>query len=140
VCHTSYLSQVCRAYNGIEFNLTNPDRFVLARVNATQLQIPAAVFQSANQDPAGIDAVFNTDKFTELTSEVYVSCFLTFLYVNLPGFSDDVSGAHRKIGLFFALVGLYRCFCDECYQTLVLEVRTSLFSFFCHSYCCLPAR
>jgi hypothetical protein len=45
--------------------------------------MPAAVFQRANQDPAGIDAVFNTDKFTELTSEVYVSCLLTFLYVEV---------------------------------------------------------
>jgi hypothetical protein len=60
--------------------------------------------------------------------------------MNLPGFSDDVSGAHRKIGLLFARIGRYRCFCHECYQTLVLEVRTSLFSVFCYSCRCLPAR
>lgn len=62
-----------RAYNGIEFNLTNPDPFVIARKNATQLQMPAAVFQSAVQSPLGLAASFDGDNFEKLSNSVYVS-------------------------------------------------------------------
>ena len=71
--HTFIGLVIWRAYNGIEFNLTNPNRFILARRNATQLQMPAAVFQSAGQSPGGLDAAFNSNKFTDLATEVYVS-------------------------------------------------------------------
>ncbi|KAK0438352.1 uncharacterized protein EV420DRAFT_1212338 [Desarmillaria tabescens] len=60
-----------RAYNGIEFNLTNPDRFVLARKNATQLQMPAAVFQAAVQSPEGLIGSFQANTFARLSSNVY---------------------------------------------------------------------
>ncbi|PBK94756.1 hypothetical protein ARMGADRAFT_1164356 [Armillaria gallica] len=61
-----------RAYNGIEFNLTNPDRFVLARRNATQLQMPAAVFQAASQSPEGLIGSFQANTFARLSTNVYV--------------------------------------------------------------------
>jgi hypothetical protein len=60
-----------RAYNGIKFNLTNPDKFVLARLAATQLQMPAAVFQSAVQSPEGLTASFTADRFVEMSANVY---------------------------------------------------------------------
>lgn len=61
-----------RAYNGIKFNLTDPDPFVLARQNATQLQMPAAVFQSAVQSPQGLEGSFSADLFVQLATQVYV--------------------------------------------------------------------
>ncbi|KAK0211432.1 hypothetical protein IW262DRAFT_1467913 [Armillaria fumosa] len=60
-----------RAYNGIEFNLTNPDRFVIARRNATQLQMPAAVFQAASQSPEGLIGSFQANTFARLSTNVY---------------------------------------------------------------------
>lgn len=62
-----------RAYNGIKFNLTNPDEFVLARQNATQLQMPAAVFQAAVQSTQGVQASFDADLFVQWSNDVYVS-------------------------------------------------------------------
>lgn len=61
-----------RAYNGIKFNLTNPDQFVLARQNATLLQLPAAVYQSALQSPQGLVGSFEADRFVTLSAQVYV--------------------------------------------------------------------
>ncbi|KAG6809944.1 hypothetical protein H0H92_013993 [Tricholoma furcatifolium] len=61
------------AYNGIAFNLTNPDDFVLARENATKLQLPAAVFQAAVQSSAGLAGSFEENSFVELSSQVYVA-------------------------------------------------------------------
>lgn len=61
-----------RAYNGIEFNLTDPDPFVIARKNATQLQMPAAVFQSAVLSPQGLIGSFDADSFGGLSNNVYV--------------------------------------------------------------------
>ncbi len=65
-----------RAYNGIQFNLTDPDPFVLARRNATQLQMPAAVYQSAVQSPEGLVGSFEADRFVRLSTNVYVSASL----------------------------------------------------------------
>lgn len=62
-----------RAYNGIQFNLTNPDEFVLERQNATRIQLPAAVFQAAVQSPQGLVGSFDAGKFVDLSSAVYVS-------------------------------------------------------------------
>ncbi|KAG5637195.1 hypothetical protein H0H81_005408 [Sphagnurus paluster] len=62
-----------RAYNGIEFNLTTPDQFVLSRQNATRLQLPAAVFQAAVQSPEGLVGSFEANRFVELTNNVYTS-------------------------------------------------------------------
>ncbi|KII91113.1 hypothetical protein PLICRDRAFT_155954 [Plicaturopsis crispa FD-325 SS-3] len=62
-----------RAYNGIGFNLTNPDRFTLNRENATQLQMPAAIFQAAESSPAGLAAAFTTNKFVQLSTQVYTT-------------------------------------------------------------------
>ncbi|RDB16062.1 hypothetical protein Hypma_003454 [Hypsizygus marmoreus] len=60
-----------RAYNGIKFNLTNPDVFVLARQAATQLQLPAAVYQSAVQSSQGLVGSFEANRFVELSTDVY---------------------------------------------------------------------
>ncbi|KAJ3517527.1 hypothetical protein NLJ89_g444 [Agrocybe chaxingu] len=61
-----------QAYNGINFNFTtNPDRFILARQNATQLQLPAAVFQAATLSDAGFSDSFDGTALTILTDEIY---------------------------------------------------------------------
>jgi len=60
-----------RAYNGISFNLTNPDQFVLARQAATQLQLPSAVFQAAETSAGGLAAIFKTDQLVALSTQVY---------------------------------------------------------------------
>jgi len=62
-----------RAYNGIEFNLTDPDQFVLARQAAIQLQLPAAVLQFAQQSSAGLQGSFTADSFADLSSQVYTT-------------------------------------------------------------------
>lgn len=62
-----------RAFNGIEFNLTDPDIFVLSRLNATQLLIPSAVFQAAESSPEGLAGVFSTNGFVQWAIQVYVS-------------------------------------------------------------------
>jgi len=60
-----------RAYNGITFNLTDSDRFVRARANATQLQLPAAVYQAAVKSPVGFSDSFKTGALTVLSEEIY---------------------------------------------------------------------
>ncbi|KAJ7598615.1 hypothetical protein C8J56DRAFT_914511 [Mycena floridula] len=66
------------AYNGIRFNLINPDIFVLARQNATQLQMPAAVYQAAIHSPEGLVGSFQADQFVGLTQSVYTT-YLTLI-------------------------------------------------------------
>ncbi|KAJ3739563.1 hypothetical protein DFH05DRAFT_1560326 [Lentinula detonsa] len=67
-----------RAYNGIEFNLTNPDQFVLARQAAIQLQMAAAVLQKAEQSSAGLQGSFTSNSFVPYSSEIYTT-YLTLL-------------------------------------------------------------
>ncbi len=62
-----------RAYNGIKFNLSDPDEFVFRRLEALQLQLPAAVFQAAVSSPEGLIGSFDEDKFVNLATRVYVS-------------------------------------------------------------------
>lgn len=62
-----------RAYNGIGFNLTGADQFVVARANATDLQLPASILQMASTRPGGIMAAFTANAFTEMATQVYVS-------------------------------------------------------------------
>jgi hypothetical protein len=64
-----------RAYNGIRFDLTNPDQFVLGRQNATQLQLPAAIYQAATQSPGGYVGNFANGGFSALSDRVYVRIF-----------------------------------------------------------------
>ena len=59
-------------YNGIKFDLANPDQFVLGRENATQLQLPAAIYQAATQSPAGYIGNFANGGFSALSDKVYV--------------------------------------------------------------------
>ncbi|KAF9521556.1 hypothetical protein CPB83DRAFT_865412 [Crepidotus variabilis] len=66
-----------QAYNGLSFNLTNPDRFVLARQNATRLQLPAAVY-AATDGPQGFSDSFNGDLLTQLTDKIY-GVYLTLI-------------------------------------------------------------
>lgn len=64
-----------RAYNGVAFNVTNIDVFTLARQNATQLILPASVLQSAETSPGGLGSIFAQSRFSDLSTQVYVSCF-----------------------------------------------------------------
>jgi len=72
-----------RAYNGIRFNLTNPDQFVLGRQNATQLQLPAAIYQAATQSPVGYVGNFANGGFSALSDKVYVRIFC--ISYSMPG-------------------------------------------------------
>jgi len=69
-----------RAYNGINFTLVAPnnDKFVIARMNATQLTMPAAVFQAAVQSAQGLEASFTADLFVNWSNQVY-STYLTLI-------------------------------------------------------------
>ncbi|KAJ6599302.1 hypothetical protein DFH09DRAFT_1130691 [Mycena vulgaris] len=60
-----------RAYNGINFTLTTQDKFVIARMNATQLTMPAAVFQAAVQSPQKLQGSFEADLFVNWSNQVY---------------------------------------------------------------------
>ncbi|KAF5346377.1 hypothetical protein D9756_011395 [Leucocoprinus leucothites] len=62
-----------RAYNGIQFNLTDPDEFVTRRGEALQLQLPAAVFQAAVASPEGVIGSFDANKFVNLVTRVYTT-------------------------------------------------------------------
>ncbi|KAF5362655.1 hypothetical protein D9758_009570 [Tetrapyrgos nigripes] len=68
-----------RAYNGIEFNLTEPvDPFVAARRQALQIQMAASVFQQARESPAGLSASFDQNVFVGLSTKVYLN-YLTLM-------------------------------------------------------------
>jgi hypothetical protein len=64
-----------RAYNGIQFNLTDPDEFVTRRLEALQLQLPAAIFQAGVQSSEGLLGSFDENKFVNLATQVYVGFF-----------------------------------------------------------------
>ncbi|KAJ7499154.1 hypothetical protein FB451DRAFT_1204485 [Mycena latifolia] len=72
------LTALKAAYNGLNFTLTNPDAFVIARMNATQLTMPAAVFQAAVQSPQGLNGSFEADLFVNWSNDVY-STYLTLI-------------------------------------------------------------
>jgi hypothetical protein len=88
-----------RAYNGIAFDLTNPDQFVLARQNATNLQLPASVYQAALKTPTGFFGSFQNATLSTLADEVYVSLF--FLSMVL-----------RSLNAIFDL-GIISCTCGK---------------------------
>ncbi|CAK5276022.1 unnamed protein product [Mycena citricolor] len=67
-----------RAYNGINFTLANPDGFVLDRLSAIQLTMPAAVFQAAVKSSAGLQGSFTADLFVNWSNDVYNS-YLTLI-------------------------------------------------------------
>jgi len=60
-----------RAFNGIVFNLTAADEFVLARSNATDLQLPASIFQAATTGPSGLIGAFQNNTFVGMATKVY---------------------------------------------------------------------
>jgi hypothetical protein len=60
-----------QAYNGIAFNLTNPDTFVLARSSAINLQLPSSIFQAASAAPGGLPVAFQNNSFVGMATEVY---------------------------------------------------------------------
>jgi len=62
-----------RAYNGIQFNLTGADQFVIARQNATDLQLPSSILQAAETSPGGLTAAFATNSFTGMAVQVYTT-------------------------------------------------------------------
>jgi len=60
-----------QAYNGIAFNLTNKDAFVMERSRAIQLQLPASIFQAAVIAPGGLPVAFQQNSFVGLATQVY---------------------------------------------------------------------
>jgi len=67
-----------RAYNGIQFNLTNPDSFTLDKLAAIQVQMPAAVLQKAQQSQGDLDGAFTTGSFVSFSTDIYTT-YLTLL-------------------------------------------------------------
>jgi hypothetical protein len=61
-----------RTYNGVKFNLTGADQFVIARQNATDVQLPSSILQAAATSPGGLPAAFATNSFTGMAVRVYV--------------------------------------------------------------------
>lgn len=62
-----------RAYNGVKFQLSTQDQFILARENATQLQLPASIYQAAIKSPQGYVGSFQAGTLHVLADQVYVS-------------------------------------------------------------------
>jgi hypothetical protein len=60
-----------QAYNGIAFNLTGQDQFVLNRANAIQLQLPASIFQAASAASGNLAVAFEQNSFVGLATQVY---------------------------------------------------------------------
>lgn len=60
-----------RAYNGVRFNLTAPNQYVLARQAAIQLQLPAAIYQAALSNQIGLLESLASGVFSQLSSQVY---------------------------------------------------------------------
>ena len=63
------------AYNGIRFDLNTTDQFILGRQNATQLHLPAAIYQAATWSPEGYLGTFTNGNFSKLSDQVYVGTF-----------------------------------------------------------------
>jgi hypothetical protein len=62
-----------RAFNGISFNVTNPDDFTIRKSNATIMQLSASILQVAAKGPGGVKGAFQTNNFTQTVTMVYVS-------------------------------------------------------------------
>ncbi|GLB39261.1 hypothetical protein LshimejAT787_0604230 [Lyophyllum shimeji] len=93
-----------RAYNGIQFNLTNPDQFVLGREASIKSQLPAAIYQAAVQSSEGLLGSFEANRFVELSTRVYTT-YLTlvartvyFLPNNEP-ITMQVKTIHKRVWL-----------------------------------------
>lgn len=72
-----------QAYNGLNWTNLVSDPFVSARAGAIQLQLPAAVFQTAVQSAEGLTAAFVNNTFSSLSASVYskyLSNLATLLY------------------------------------------------------------
>jgi hypothetical protein len=62
-----------QAFNGISFNLTNPDELTIQKSNATTLQLSASILQVAAKAPGGLQAALHNNNFTEIATMIYVS-------------------------------------------------------------------
>ncbi|KAF5349143.1 hypothetical protein D9756_009317 [Leucocoprinus leucothites] len=62
-----------RAYNGVRFNLTEPDEFITRRLGALQLQLPVAIIQAAAESPEGVIGRFDANNFADLATRVYTT-------------------------------------------------------------------
>lgn len=72
-----------RAYNGVGFNLTAPDQYVLARQVAIQLQLPAAIYQATIANPFGLLESLASGVFSELSGQIYVCFFFLFIQLHI---------------------------------------------------------
>ena len=63
------------SYNGIGFDLTNPDELVLGRQNAIQVQLATVIYREAIRSPEGYVGTFANGRFSTLTDKVYVGTF-----------------------------------------------------------------
>lgn len=89
-----------RLYNGIQFDLENPDVFVQRRLEALQLQLPAAMYQAAVQSQPGLVGSFDEDRFVSIANHVYVSFFGDALLRYAKYIIDDLFGVGCKDRVF----------------------------------------
>jgi len=66
------------AYNGIGFNFSNPTEVDIARLNAIQLQLPAAIFRVSNDTLFDESAIYNSDAIVGITARVYTTYLALF--------------------------------------------------------------
>lgn len=69
-----------RAYNGLFFQLDNPDSVVADRMKTIQIGLPAAVFKLASRSQGGVAGAFDQDTWAQLSSRIYVSLCLARSY------------------------------------------------------------
>ena len=93
-----------RAYNGLRFNTTGADQFVMARQNATDLQLPSSIIRAMEGRPGGLSAAFAENSFTGMAVQVYVRVqilsFIFLLILQNLFYIDHISESRRKVGIF----------------------------------------
>ncbi|KAI0790335.1 hypothetical protein C8Q75DRAFT_110838 [Abortiporus biennis] len=93
-----------RAYNGLFFDLATTDPFVLDRMQAIQLALPASVFQVAESSSGGLTTAFQNNMFADLSSKVYgqylalVAKTVYFLQTTEP-LTIQTSTIHKRLFL-----------------------------------------
>jgi len=98
-----------QAYNGISFNLTNPDEFMIRKANTTTLQLSASILQVIANAPGGVKAAFQNNNFTDATTMVY-GTYLSLLaktvyFLPAPGpILVDMNSFQRRLWLSDAIV------------------------------------
>jgi len=85
------------AYNGISFDTGNADQFTTARAESTDLQLPAAVQQAAENGPGGLPDAFSTNSFPDTVTQVYVSAENRIDYTAQPILNGSIDNLLENV-------------------------------------------